>query len=742
MDIITTQRSTIPDAGHGAFSTRAVPQGSIVSLAPLITVTNGPWAMEVRSPWQEKETASTNATRQLIFNYCLGHVESHLLFCPTTQAALINHAPLTTTPNVRIRWYHDPDIPEYEQWILQSLQDVTSMDASYPKTLQSKLVMEYVAIRDIEEGEELFLDYSGQWQDAFETHLQHGFSSAVATTGSERTSAKIWNDERRSILPSIDIQHMGLAYFCQVFPNVKIDDDSSWVEWEDFYAEEAINPDTWPSEFRYAYQQNEFASLYPCIVIGESRNEGYYDVEMLVKPVSLSQVGRRYTNVPRNRIQFVDSLYRSDMHLEWAFRHYVPIPDSIFPMQWRTHYTTANDFQLGQHLEVQQNFTHQESYERSLRESSCGLYIAPSNIPGAGFGVYTGVDVPAAGIVITTLLPVIPSLVDAEKNQWMGKDYVWSSRLFHASHLEGWPRLETAFISFLFGALANAHAGINNIEHDTGSWDPLLDAATEHGAGAFTDYANTAFRSTYAIKAGEELFVSYGEDWFHYRPGFKYVPLTENFERANYLVASVWAFLLSSRVNNMTIVVASLLRAIRESFVDNIDVRTASVLNDINTFEDLEDIMAGGGTAKATVQVRSHDWLSNNGHCLDHIYVSESSIPNAGRGAFSRRKIVKDSVIITSPALVTPRLALYVNQTEIPQQTNELHLLTNYHFGHKKSSILFFPLVTSAFINHASGGRKPNARFQFSTSDKRSMYFQSLLVEDLLEVRRWPCLDH
>ena len=733
MDIITSQPSTVPNAGHGAFSTRAVPQGSIVSLAPMITVTNGPGAMEVSSP--------ANATRQLLLNYCMGHVESNLLLCPTTQTALINHVPPTRTPNVGIRWYHDPDIPEYDQWILQSLQDLTSMDASNPKTMQSRVVIEYVALRDIEEGEELFLDYSGQWQDALEIHLQHGFSSAgtMATTGSNQTCANIWNDEKRSVLPSVDIQDMGVAYFCQVFPKVKIDDDSSWVEWEDFFAEEAVDPNTWPSEFRHAYQHNEFASLYPCIVIGESRNGGHYDVELLVKPLALSQVGRRYTNVPRNRIRFVDSLYQSDMHLEWAFRYYVPIPDSIFPMQWRTDYRTANDFQLGRHLETQRNYTLQESYERSLRQSSCGLYIAPSNIPGAGFGVYTGVDIPAAGIAITTLLPVIPSLADAGRYKWMGKDYVWSSRLFHASHLEGWPRLETAFISFLFGALSNAHAGINNIEHDTGSWDPLLDAATEHGAGAFTDYVNTAFRSAYAIKAGEELFVSYGEDWFHYRPGFKSVPLSENFERANYVVASFWALLMNTRVNNMTTFVTQLLRVIRESFVDILDLRTGSVLKDINALKDLQHIMARSGTAEASVQVRSDDWLSHNGYCLDHIYVSESSIPNAGRGAFTRRKLVKDSVIIASPALVTPRSALYVNQTEMPETTNKLHLLTNYHFGHKESSVLFFPLVTSAFINHASEGQTPNARFQFSTSDKRSMYFQSLLLEDLLEVRKCPC---
>jgi hypothetical protein len=609
------------------------------------------------------------------------------------------------------------------------------MDASNPKALQARLAMEYFVLRDIEEGEELLLDYSRPWEDALEEHCQQGQSSAsTATSTTDRISASIWNHEQRPILPSIEILPMGLAYFCQASPNVKMDDEATLVEWEDFYTNSAVDQHQWPPEFLKRYQHNVFASLYPCIVLGEAQDEGYFNVEILVKPLSLYQVGRRFANIPRERIQFVDSLYRSDMHLEWAFRHYVPMPDSIFPMRWRREYKTANAYQLGRYLDENLSRVHEDSYERSLREASCGLYIAPSNIPGAGFGVYTGVDVPAAGIAISSLLPVIPSLADADRHQWMGKDYVWSSRLFYASYLEGWPHLETAFISFLFGALANAHAGINNIAHDTGEWEPLLDAATEHGAGAFTDYVKTAFRSVYPIKAGEELFVSYGEDWFRHRPIFKDVPLAESFRRANHVVASIWAFISINRVNEAAFLSEALLRQVRNNFVDEIDLRTATVLRNINTIEDLQRIIARSGTAEATVEARSDDWLARNGYCLDHIYVAESSVPNAGRGAFSRRKIPMDSIIIASPALVTTRAVLYTNQTEIPEKTNNLHLLINYHFGHKNSSVLFFPLVTSAFINHGSDDRQPNARFQFSTTDKRSIYCESLLLDDLLEV--------
>lgn len=768
MDTIHMGPSQIPHAGQGAFSTRFLSEGSVVSRAPLVTVAQGHRAMGV--PFTSLETTPpipddaevqagktylpqirhTNATQQLLVNYCLGHDQSDILLCPTTLAVLMNHYQAMNsrnddadkhnddrTPNVGMRWYHDPDLPDYEQWTLKSLEDLLAMDLQNPKTMQSRLTMDYVALRDIQEGEELVLDYSTSWQATLEDHYSKEWKEAnEEACDVKQPSAKQWNDEGRAIRPSIEIRPLGLAYFCQIFPNMKVSEDP---DWEEFSANMAVNQTSWPPEMKHAYQENEFASLYPCIVVEESTrstsSDQYYHVEVLVKPLSLSRIGRRFHNVPRHRIRFADSLYRSDMHLGKAFRHHVGLPDEIFPMQWRRDYWTAQDFRLGRY-EGNAGLTQAQAdnYEKSLRESSCGLYIAPSNIPGAGLGVYTGVNLPEVGIAITTLLPVIPSLGKPNRQKWMGQDYIWSARGFYVAASEGWPRFGAEFISFLFGALANAHAGINNIGFDMGEWDPVLDGATDYAAGAFTDYVKTAFRSLYPIKAGEELFVSYGEHWFRHRKEFQSVPLSENYKRANYMIASLWAYLSINRLADSSAFWQAFLPIILGKIMHPQDLRTMSVLREVQSMEDIQHIMARNGTAEATVQARSKDWLDQNGYCLDHIYVADSTIPQAGQGAFSRRHLDKDAIIIASPALVTPRSVLYTNLSHVPEVSNELHLMTNYHYGHRNSSVLFFPLVTSAFINHASNGRTPNARVEFSTTDTRSLYFQSLHLEDLLEV--------
>ena len=67
--------------------------------------------------------------------------------------------------------------------------------------------------------------------------------------------------------------------------------------------------------------------------------------------------------------------------------------------------------------------------------------------------------------------------------------------------------------------------------------------------------------------------------------------------------------------------------------------------------------------------------------------------------------------------------------------TNSEQLLLNYHFGHKNSSIMFFPLNHAFTINHNSKrsftGKAPNVRVEFSRRERRSRYFLDRSLEDL-----------
>eukprot|EP00980_Cylindrotheca_fusiformis_P022171 scaffold9072_cov106-Cylindrotheca_fusiformis.AAC.4 len=170
--------------------------------------------------------------------------------------------------------------------------------------------------------------------------------------------------------------------------------------------------------------------------------------------------------------------------------------------------------------------------------------------------------------------------------------------------------------------------------------------------------------------------------------------------------------------------------------------RTRTALTGIESFDDIRVIMERNGTAMATTKPRSNEWLEQNGYCMDHIYSSRSSIPKAGNGAFSRRFLPKGSTVIGSPLLAGFRDHFLFNMTlSSSGNVSPTHksLIYNYHFGHKESTVLFFPISPIIAINHNSksmpDGKEANARVQFSTKDKKSRYLLHRPLEDIRKER-------
>jgi len=108
-------KSTLPQAGQGAFSQYHIKAGEIIMPAPLLQI-------------MDKEVLDiyTNGVRvgeQLLLNYCFGHPQSSMLLCPDTQAELINHCSKRTQqcgrrgPNAAIRWSRgwDPTSGKFDE---------------------------------------------------------------------------------------------------------------------------------------------------------------------------------------------------------------------------------------------------------------------------------------------------------------------------------------------------------------------------------------------------------------------------------------------------------------------------------------------------------------------------------------------------------------------------------------------------------------------------------------------------
>lgn len=126
----------------------------------------------------------------------------------------------------------------------------------------------------------------------------------------------------------------------------------------------------------------------------------------------------------------------------------------------------------------------------------------------------------------------------------------------------------------------------------------------------------------------------------------------------------------------------------------------------------------GGSTARASCpnSIRPISWLQKHGFCIDQLYAALSTIPGAGRGAFTKRSFQKGEIITISPVVhfsskVIPIKQQYrtVNEEHgfISSKIRGQQLILNYAFGQQNSSVLFFPYGSVVnFINHNS---TPNA---------------------------------
>ena len=188
-------------------------------------------------------------------------------------------------------------------------------------------------------------------------------------------------------------------------------------------------------------------------------------------------------------------------------------------------------------------------------------------------------------------------------------------------------------------------------------------------------------------------------------------------------------------------------------------LRTRNVLAAFKSLDDIQHVINRNGTAMATTEPRSNEWLEKNGtlyclfvhfmlswlkllislffvmtgYCLDHVYVKKSSIEQAGNGAFSRRFLPKGSRVIVAPGLAAFR---DYDLFRLPQENSTTKsLIYNYHIGHRNSSVLFFPVSQMIAINHNSktmpGGKQANAKIQFSKDDKKSNYILNRPLEDI-----------
>lgn len=288
--------STIPHAGRGAFATRFLPKGTAVGYAPLIHVAYAfdPMTQVVTG---EQHTATHP---DLIWNYSFEHKNSTLTLTPYGgMVNYINHD--SKQPNVKVQWPKEELIAHKPFWLSKDLEFVRHSTAGVG------LSFEYIALRDIEEGEEILMDYGEDWEAAWDAHVKGWTPPEDAETYVHSSKYHVeelkTTSERRE-----DPYPPNMVTVC---PQSFRRQDTKYV---------------------FVPVLRDWKKYVPCEVLSRTRG-GKYVVKL--SPLDGSESVTVY-NVPYPEgIRLVDKAYSQDWHLPQSFRHKIQIPDDIFPEIWK-----------------------------------------------------------------------------------------------------------------------------------------------------------------------------------------------------------------------------------------------------------------------------------------------------------------------------------------------------------------------------------------------------------------------
>jgi len=345
----------------------------------------------------------------------------------------------------------------------------------------------------------------------------------------------------------------------------------------------------------------------------------------------------------------------------------------------------------------------------------CGIWLAESTIPNSGLGMYAGKEFHHNDELLETGDIVIP-IVDFEMNQWryrykfLWDEYTWSSDTTLTED-EGYLDVNSA--SPGFGSCANSYLDLKNVEEWRPSRDTAgLDRARDAGAGAFSAYYNRRSTAKGNIKPGQELFVSYGQRWFEHRSHLGPIPLAGDHRRGQVLLEKFRRMM--KRIN-----VTHVLKDMWRHFIwESPFLNESRLLNTLPaSWEDLEYAMNNRLLDMRKEKHRvTQEWLQEHGICMDNMRVAPSTIPQAGRGAFATRFLPKGTTVAPVPLLhvphkdrfnmynITPRVEANGKRTFVilnRRNATQLQLMTNYCYGHAKSTLLLCPYgVMTAAINH------------------------------------------
>lgn len=322
IDNIRSGQSTVEHAGRGAFAARPIAAGKLVAPAPL-THFSGKSVLDMHELFRTDDGNYQRASdkvigQQLMLNYCLSHPESSMLFFPTGPVVpLINHS---DKPNAKIVWSTHSN--HQKMWLTMTPEQLMEKEH-----MNIGLLIEIVALRDIEEDEEIFIDYGPSWKATYEEHvtqwkskLSSGSISAswplrAADLNDQHVNTGFRTAEEQKLNPypdNVDLK----AFLLQKDDedaDGSLDRPKKWAESEDETA--FLHENLFSIEI---VSRDDASNTYTVKWLGDDEQEDSYVKE-----------------VPHGAFVFVDAVGTGDQFAPEPFRHPIGFPDEIFPSIWR-----------------------------------------------------------------------------------------------------------------------------------------------------------------------------------------------------------------------------------------------------------------------------------------------------------------------------------------------------------------------------------------------------------------------
>ena len=378
-------KSKIPDAGRGVFASRKLKKGQVVTGSPLVHLSRDSMAMygnkdiDVVDSTDEEDNESdeegtdnlettdesneTNETptggrtdtetevdvdmdtqpprkvaipdvdedpigQQILLNYCWGHADSLVLLCPYGIGVnFINHGNQDHRPNLSVRWAPNGHMGHNETWLSMPIADLLTKE-----TIKPSLAWDFVATRDIDEGEELLLDYGPAWQEAWTKHVIEWEAKKERQDPEENS----WTDEYK---PAAEFRDEIAGDVLRTAeeqeddpypPNVEMVCHGRIMPGEDASADAEDMPDheLWP-----VTNDGLKCSIEDRMALDDTTT--VYTVSVPLVDDANIETATVIENVPRKMISFRDVHMSTGLHFKGAFRHDARIPDDLLPSVWR-----------------------------------------------------------------------------------------------------------------------------------------------------------------------------------------------------------------------------------------------------------------------------------------------------------------------------------------------------------------------------------------------------------------------